>query len=78
MQSVRFSVYEAECVFRGARSFPVLHLSKRDIAFRSEPDAVGYYLIAPDKKPQIEYGVMTDADLLQLAKRYFGLPTDSE
>jgi hypothetical protein len=59
------------------RSFR-LHLSKGDIVFRSKADAVGYYLIAPGKKPQIEYGVMTDADLLQLAKRYFGLPTDSE
>lgn len=59
------------------RSFR-LHLSNGDIAFRSKPDAAGYYLIAPGKKPPIEYGVMTDADLLELAKRYFGLPTDSE
>lgn len=36
---------------------------------------VGYYLIAPGKKPQIEYGVMTDTDLLHVAKRYFGLTT---
>jgi hypothetical protein len=34
---------------------------------------VGYYLIAPGKKPRIEYGVLTDSDLLQMAKEYFGL-----
>lgn len=33
---------------------------------------VGYYLIAPGKKPLIEYGVMTDSDLLLVAKQYFG------
>ncbi len=26
----------------------------------------------PGKKPRIEYGVMTDADLLQVANDYFG------
>jgi hypothetical protein len=34
----------------------------------------GYYLIAPGLKPCIEYGILSDADLLQLAKRYFGQP----
>jgi hypothetical protein len=33
---------------------------------------VGYYLVVPGKKPRIEYGVMTDADLLQVANEYFG------
>jgi hypothetical protein len=33
---------------------------------------VGYYLIAPGKKPLVKYGVMTDEDLLQLAEQYFG------
>ena len=32
---------------------------------------VGYYLVAPGKEPRIEYGVLTDADLLQIAKEYF-------
>lgn len=32
----------------------------------------GYYLIAPGRKPHIEYGVMTDTDLLSIAKQYFG------
>ena len=33
---------------------------------------VGYYLIEPGKEPNVEYGVMTDTDLLLVAKRYFG------
>ena len=33
---------------------------------------VGYYFVAPGKEPRIEYGVRTDADLLQIAKEYFG------
>lgn len=34
---------------------------------------VGYYLVEPSKKPRIEYGVMTDLDLLKVAKEYFGI-----
>lgn len=55
-----------------------LHLGGGDIVFRPKPDAVGYYLIAPGKKPHVEYGVMTDADLLLVAQRYFGLPVKPE
>lgn len=40
--------------------------------FRPSKAQVGYYLIAPGKKPLVEYGVMTDDDLLQVADRYFG------
>jgi len=32
---------------------------------------VGYYFVAPGKKPHVAYGVMTDADLLQAAEAYF-------
>ena len=35
---------------------------------------VGYYFVAPGKKPHIAYGVMTDADLLQAADAYFSFP----
>ena len=59
------------------RSFR-LHVSGRDIVFRPKSDAVGYYLIAPGKKPHIEYEVMTDADLILVAKSYFGLPVKHE
>ena len=33
---------------------------------------VGYYFFTSRKKPKIEYGVMTDVDLLHLADEYFG------
>ncbi len=35
--------------------------------------SVGYCFVAPGKSPHVEYGVMTDSDLLLVAKRYFGL-----
>jgi hypothetical protein len=40
-------------------------------SFTPGPDKVGYYFIAPDKKPRVEYGVKTDSDLLQIATEYF-------
>jgi hypothetical protein len=40
---------------------------------RRGPVKVGYYFIAPGKKPRIEYGVVTDIDLLQIATEYFGV-----
>ena len=49
-----------------------IRLGQRIIAFLPKSD-VGYYFIAPGRKPHIEYGVMTDADLILVAKRYFGL-----
>jgi hypothetical protein len=36
---------------------------------------VGYYLIAPGAKPQIEQGVMTDLDLLEAAGKYISTAT---
>jgi len=30
------------------------------------------YLIVPGKKPRIEYGLITDIDLLQVANEHFG------
>jgi hypothetical protein len=33
---------------------------------------VGYYFVSPGKSPRIEYGVMTDVDILSVAKAYFG------
>ena len=46
-------------------------------SFSPKPNTPGYYFIAPDKKPHVEYGVMTDTDLLLVAKRYFGTSTKS-
>jgi hypothetical protein len=41
--------------------------------FRPGKVEIGYYFIRPGKTPRVQYGVMTDADLLQLAKEYFGI-----
>jgi hypothetical protein len=35
----------------------------------------GYYFIAPGKLPRVEYGVMTDVDILRVAAEYFQLAT---
>ena len=45
---------------------------KRVAQFRPGKVKVGYYFVAPGKKPRIQYGVMTDADILQAANEYFG------
>jgi len=50
-----------------------LREGKRMTTFRPAKVKVGYYLVAPGMKPRIEYGVMTDPDLLQLAHEYFGI-----
>jgi hypothetical protein len=50
-----------------------LRVENELITFRPDKMGVGYYLVAPARKPRIEYGVMTDSDLLQLAKEYFGI-----
>jgi hypothetical protein len=45
----------------------------RVVLFRLGKVKVGYYFVAPGKKPRIKYGVMTDADILQMADEYFGI-----
>ena len=45
----------------------------RTAIFRPGKVKVGYYFVAPGKKPRIEYGVITDTDLLEIAKEYFDL-----
>lgn len=54
-----------------ARSFRITS-ANRTTRVRPAMD-VGYYFIAPGKKPRIQYGVETDADLIQLATEYFGV-----
>jgi hypothetical protein len=49
-----------------------LRVGKRLTTFRPAK-VVGYYLVEPGKKPRIEYGVMTDIDLLKVAKEYFDI-----
>ena len=53
-------------------SFTV-HADNKTIVFRVGKDDVGYYFIAPGKKPHVEYGVMTDEDILSEAHKYFGV-----
>jgi len=52
-----------------AHSFRI-RLGSETSVFHPKSD-VGYYLIAPGKKPLIEYGAITDSDLLRAAKSYF-------
>lgn len=54
-----------------AQSFRV-RIGQEATVFRPAKENVGYYLIVPGKKPRIEYGVMTNTDLLQVANEYFG------
>jgi len=57
-----------------ARSFSI-RLKGRVLQFRTtRNNDIGYYFIAPGKKPHVEYGVMTDEDLLEVAHDYFGIP----
>ncbi len=49
-----------------------LKLATSTITFRPKDTDVGYYFIMPGKKPKVQYGVMTDVDLLSIASDYFG------
>jgi hypothetical protein len=54
-----------------AESFRV-RIGKTVTTFRPDKIKVGYYLVAPGKEPRVEYGVMTEDDLLKTARKYFG------
>ena len=53
------------------RSFKV-RVGTRVYFFPGGKVNIGYYFIAPGKKPHVEYGVMTDTGLLEVARKYFG------
>jgi PP-loop superfamily ATP-utilizing enzyme len=53
-----------------------LRIGSKLTTFRPAKVDVGYYLVAPGKKPRIEYGVMTDSGLLQVANAYFGIHSE--
>jgi hypothetical protein len=60
------------------RSFSV-RLKGKVLEFRTtRNNDVGYYFIVPGKKPHVEYGVMTDQDLLDVAHDYFGIPVPDD
>lgn len=71
-QRVRAKLHDAGFDFREiyAMSFSV-KCGARTENFHPQKTKVGYYFIAPGKPPQVEYGVMTDTDILQVAKGYF-------
>jgi len=43
------------------------------LSFSNRKHRCGYYLIAPNKPPRVEYGVKTDIDLIDTAGSYFGI-----
>jgi hypothetical protein len=49
-----------------------IHIGTRITTFRAGQVKVGYYFIAPGKEARVEYGVMTDGDLLRIAGDYLG------
>ncbi len=55
-----------------AHSFRI-RVGKTVTTFRPVRVEVGYYFVAPGKEPRIEYGVMSDVGLLQIANEYFGV-----
>jgi len=73
-KSVREPLRQAGIEFHElyAHSFR-LRVGRTLAEFRPIKAHVGYYLVAPCKKPRIEYGVMTDDDLLGVVKEYFGI-----
>ena len=42
-------------------------------SFRTGKVRVGYYFVAPGKEPHVEQGVMTDLDILEVAREQFQL-----
>jgi hypothetical protein len=55
------------------RSFHVRD-GKKVRPFRAGKTGIGYYFIAPGREPHVESGVMTDEDLADAARKYFGIP----
>jgi hypothetical protein len=56
-----------------ARSFR-LRVGTKVRTFHTGKIGIGYYFIAPGREPHVEYGVMTDEDLADAARKYFGIP----
>ncbi len=40
-------------------------------SFQTKKIGIGYYLISPGRKPRVEYGLLSDADLVRVAGEYF-------
>src|ERR1700752_1968379 len=53
-----------------ARSFKVRD-GMKTTTFQTKKIGIGYYLVSPGKKPRVEYGLMSDSDLVRVASEYF-------
>jgi hypothetical protein len=58
-----------------AGSFRV-RIGNKVVTFRPGEVKVGYYFVAPGKKPRVQYGVDTDDDILRIAGEYFGIAVE--
>lgn len=53
-----------------ARKFEVVTGNKKKV-FKSGKIDVGYYFVKPGKSPKVEYGVMSNSDIVDAAGEYF-------
>lgn len=60
-----------------ARSFKI-RVAAKTIMFRGKKNRAGYYFIAPKRNPHVQYGVMTDQDILDTAQKYFSISIPRE
>jgi hypothetical protein len=60
-----------------ARSFSI-RVGKEIRIFRTGKIGIGYYFIAPGRKPHVEYNVMADEDILEAAHKYFRIAIPRE
>jgi hypothetical protein len=72
--SVRDTLINAGIEFHEADAWSFkIRVGKKLRIYRTKKAGVGYYFIAPGKEPNVKEGVMTDQDLLDEARKYFGL-----
>jgi hypothetical protein len=55
-----------------ARSFRY-RVGSKVRTFHTGEIGIGYYFVAPGREPHVEYGVMTDEDLVDAVRKYFGI-----
>ena len=54
------------------RSFQI-RTGRRMVNFQPKENEIGYYFIAPGKEPHIEHDVMSDEEILDAARKHFGI-----
>ena len=67
LQKAGISVHEIY-----ARKFEVVTGNKKKV-FKPGKIDVGYYFVKPGKAPKVEYGVMSNVDIVDASGEYFGL-----